>query len=357
MLQQSPCHVAAAAAGACFVEEAGWQMPAHFGDRAQEYQQAKKAAAIFDVSHRGKLHVTGSDAASFLHNLCTNDVKKLSIGDGCEAFFCNVQARVLSHAYVHHGQEGFWLDVAPGENAKLLKHLDHYLVSEQVEFADRTTELAQLLVAGPQARAVVSRALACELPDLQNLQQRDGLTALGNSGQIRRYDLLGVSGYALLVCFEDAQKFWLSLTEAGAVRAGLEAYEILRVEAGTPVYGKDMDESKLAPEVGRTQQAISYTKGCYLGQEPIVRIRDLGHVNRYLVGIRISGTVGVPRGAKLLREGKEEGVVTTAVQSPIFGPIALAYVRRGSHIPGTALDLETDGGKIPAVTVALPFVG
>src|SRR5262249_2121769 len=119
------------------------------------------------------------------------------------------------------------------------------------------------------------------------------------------------------------------------------------VEAGTPLYGADVTENNLAPEVGRTAQAISYTKGCYLGQEPIVRLRDLGHANRELTGLRIDGPEPAPAGAKLWREGKEVGQVTSSVYSPALGTaIALAYVRRGSTEPGTAVEVESGGGRL-----------
>jgi folate-binding protein YgfZ len=145
---------------------------------------------------------------------------------------------------------------------------------------------------------------------------------------------------------------------AGVRPAGLETYHTLRVEAGTPLYGVDIDESNLAPEVGRTRQAISYTKGCYLGQEPIVRIRDLGHVNRSLLAVKIAAQEPVPRGTRLFREGKEVGQVTSSVVSPRLGAtLALAYLRRGSDNAGTALEVEAGGGRRAAEVVALPLPG
>ena len=146
--------------------------------------------------------------------------------------------------------------------------------------------------------------------------------------------------------------------QRGAKPAGLAAADLLRVEAGTPVYGKDVTENNLAPEVGRTAQAISYTKGCYLGQEPIVRLRDLGHANRVLTGLRVEGTQPVPAGAKLWREGKEVGQVTSSVYSPALGTvIALAYVRRGNTEPGTALEVEIDSTRAGGSVASLPFAG
>jgi folate-binding protein YgfZ len=146
--------------------------------------------------------------------------------------------------------------------------------------------------------------------------------------------------------------------QAGARPAGLEAYNVLRIEAGTPVYGPDIDESRLVMEVGRTAQAISYTKGCYLGQEPVVMARDRGHVNRTLMGLRLREREVVPHGTRLLRDDKEAGQVASSVFSPRLGTaIALAYVRRGHQEPGTIVEVETSAGRRTAEVVSLPFGG
>ncbi len=139
----------------------------------------------------------------------------------------------------------------------------------------------------------------------------------------------------------------------------MRAYEPLRIEAGTPEYGRDIDETVLAPEVGRTRQAISYTKGCYLGQEPVVRIRDLGQVNRLLLGLEVQTDQPVPSGAKITRAGEPAGHLTSSAFSPRLGRVvALGYLRRGSQEPGTALAVETPTGEsVPAVATALPFSG
>lgn len=351
----------AARAGAQFVEEAGWLMPARYGNAQGEYRSARERVALFDVSNRGKVEVTGSDAVTFLQNLCTNDVAGLSLGAGCEVFFTTIQARVVAHALVYRlllqdQREALWLDTAPGMAARIIKHLDHYLISEQVELVDRTGEFAQLHLAGPQAPTVLKKVLHDDVPDLGQLQQMTRPFADGAICPIRRHDPLGVSGYDIVCWRSRAAEVWDVLINAGAVPAGLEAYEVLRVEAGTPVDGKDIDETTLALEVGRTRQTICYTKGCFLGQEPLVRIRDLGHVNRSLGGLKVSGAGTVPSGARLFREGKEVGRVTSSVVSPALGTvIALAYLRRGNE-PGTILEVEGDGTRRTAEVVSVPFV-
>lgn len=392
MPENLPLAAAHARAHAVLTEEFGWQVPAHFGDPAAEYQAVQQGAAVFDVSHRGKVEVSGTDAGSFLHNLCTNDVRKLAPGFGCETFFTNAQARVLAHGFVYHLQlqnwprpgdrrEVYWLDLAPGSGDRLVRHLRPYIVSEQVELADVTRDYAKFHLAGPQAQAVLEKALRGDLGGLEELQDvertfrnpsllRPGTRPPEGAPQqatamiripamatchIRRHSQLWLPGFDLVCQANRAETVWQHLTSAGTQPAGKEAFDALRIEAGTPLYGADVDETNLAPEAGRTPQAISYSKGCFLGQEPIVRIRDLGHVNRSLVGLKIEGADPVPRGARVFHEGKEAGQVTSAATSPRLGVVALAYVRREGQKPGTRLEVETATGRRAAEAMPLPF--
>lgn len=359
MADPTPLHDVTARDGAAFVEDAGWQVPARFSDAASEYAQARSGAALFDVSQRGKVELTGPEAAFFLHNVCTNDIKDLPIGAGCEAFLTTNKAKIVSYFYVYHlllhdGRPALWLDVPPGTSEKLMQQLDHYVISEQVEFADRTREFAQMHLAGPQAHAVLEKALLDDVPPLEDLQHMMRTFGVGDTCHIRRHDLLGVPGYDIVCLASRAGNVWQMLTRAGAKPAGREAYEILRVEAGTPELGPDLDENTFAPEVGRTKQAISYAKGCYLGQEPIVMARDRGQVNRVLLGVKLPDGP-VPHNSPLYHDGKEAGRVTSSVVSPRLGGVGLAYVRRGSQEPGTALEVDAGGTRRAAVVAGLPL--
>ncbi|HKI32055.1 MAG TPA: aminomethyltransferase family protein [Gemmataceae bacterium] len=363
MSERSPLHETTARAGAAFAEEAGWTMPLHYGDPAVEYRRAREGAALFDLSHRGKVELTGPEAEVFLHNLLTNDVKTLPYSHGRETFLCNVQGRVLASALVYRlkvfddpaflsNHDAFWLDVDPGLGDKVACHLDRHLISERAEIADCTPSFAHLHLAGPQAPELVAQDGITGLAAHELMQNGWGAETV----QFRRNDRLGVPGYDIVCPAAQAESHWTHWRERGATPAGLRAEETLRVEACTPVYGKDVTEANLAPEVGRTPQAISYAKGCYLGQEPIVRLRDLGHVNRVLTGLRLEGSEPVPAGAKLWRDGKEAGHVTSSVYSPALGTaIALAYVRRGSTDPGTALEVEAGAARGAAQVTSLPF--
>jgi folate-binding protein YgfZ len=342
--------------GATFSEEAGWLVPSHFGDPAGEYETARSGAVVFDRSHHGKIEAAGNDALVFLHNLSTNSVKALAPGSGCETFFCTPTARVVSHGYIYRllptgKRETLWLDLSPGLDEKTLRHLDRYIIGEDVTLFDRTQALAQVHLAGPDAPRVLSAVLGEE----PGAWTRCAFRTLDSRLTVRCTDPLGMPGYDLLCSAEQGALLWQELVSNGARPAGRDAWEILRVEAGTPVYGVDMDENTFAPEVSRTERAISYEKGCYLGQEPIVMARDRGVVQRGLVGLIVGDEPASP-GSLLYRDGKEVGRTTSSVRSPRLGAVALAYVRRGAQTPGTELEMAGAGANRKVRVAKLPMV-
>jgi folate-binding protein YgfZ len=360
MPETTALHEIAAQSGAVFAEEFGWLMPAHYGNAAAEYETARQQIALFDLSHHGQVEVSGADAASFLHNLCTNEVKNLPPGHGCEAFLTTGQAKIVALVTIYRAalapdRPTFLLDAGPGMGDKVIKHLDRYLISEQVELSDRTHTRVQMHLAGPQAHEVLERVLGMTMPELAELRHTSGPIA-GVACLIRRRQPLGLPGYDILCERAHAAAVWPALITGGAQPAGLQAYHILRVEAGTPVYGLDIDETNLPQEVGRVERTISFTKGCYIGQETVARIRTYGHVNRSLTGLLVNGATAATSGAKLFRGDKEVGHITSSVVSPRLGqPIALAYVRRGSEQPGTVLEVEgVEGWRATQIT-SLPF--
>lgn len=308
------------------------------------YQQATEQAVLFDLSSRSKIELIGPEALMYLNNLCTQDVKSLPIGAGCEAFLTTAKAKIVAHVLIGHfarpGDGAFvLLDTVPGQAGKVLAHLNHFLISEQVELADRTDSLGQFHVCGPKAENALQESLGEPVAELQELGNR---TLVGPGGElifVRRNDALALPGYDLLCPTAIAAELSGRLTSVGTTTAGPEIWETLRIEAGLPVYGLEMDDNRLAMEVGRTR-AISYTKGCYLGQETIVMARDRGHVNRLLTLLRIDGDQPVSAGAKVLHAEQEVGQVTSSTVSPRFGPVALAYLRRGFWEPGMQLRLE-----------------
>ena len=230
MAEQSPLHELTSQAAASFIEQAGYEMPQHYGDPLAEYRQTRQAASVFDLSHRGKVEVAGAEADSFLHNLSTNDVKGMPVGAGCEAFFATPTARAVDfvliyHVRLHDGRDAFWLDLEPGQGEKMLRYLDRYLISEQAEFADRTREFAHIHLAGPQAKAVLEKALLDDVPDLEPLQHMVRTFGTSSHSHVRRHDPLALPGYDIVCLRSLAANVWGLLLRAGAKPAGLQAYE------------------------------------------------------------------------------------------------------------------------------------
>ena len=355
MAERTPLHEQTTAAGAVYVEEADFLVPAHFGEVLTEYRTARTAAVLIDCSPRGKIEVQGADAARFLHNLTTNDILNLKPGCGCEAFLTTTKAKVIAYLLIYRHvapvePAGFSLDVAPGAADKVMQYLDRYLISEQVEFGNYTTAFAQMHLAGPHAATLLQPILGeVEVPT-EPLRH----TRSATESWLRRHDALGLPGYDIVCPANRAANVWQRLVLAGARPAGRDACEILRIEAGLPRQGADIDDNTFAPEVGRIAETICYTKGCYLGQESIVMARDRGQVNRRLVGVRLpSGPV--PHGSLLFADDKEVGRVTSSIHSPHLGMgLGLAYVRRGHQQAGTKLQVETTGKRLAAEVIALP---
>jgi len=326
-------------------------------DIVHQYQAACARAVLFDLSTLAKVELSGLEARPFLHNLCTNDVKNLAEGSGCEAFLTTAKARVVAHVFVGHfriqDQPVLLLDAVPGQANVLVRHLNHYIVSEQVEVADRTEAYSLIRVVGPLARSQLETFFGCHLAGLKHLQHQAIRFPDRSGGFVRRFD--GLSLPAFDVIGPKAAVSWADKWEVPPADGAV--YECLRVEAGLPVFGFDMDDTRLVMEIGRTAQAICYTKGCFLGQEPIVMARDRGQVNRLLLGVKLPPGKPLERGARLFKGEAEVGQVTSSVFSPRLNQvIALAYLKRGHHEPVLELvvDPATDGRK--AIVTALPFI-
>lgn len=330
-------------------------MPTDHGDVTAEYWAVRRGVGLIDRSDLGMLEVTGRDRATFLHAMLSQDIKALAPGQGAAASLLDIHGKIQCFAAVWAMEDKILLVTPPGQAAKLAEALDKHLFAEKAYMRDATGEIDLALVAGPEAPAFVSRLAGVKVPETPWAHVVGTLGGV-ETRLVRGDGETGEAEVWLAAPAAHAEPPRSTLVGAGARPVGRTAFESLRIEAGTPVFGADADETVLLPEIPLAPR-VSYSKGCYLGQEVVVRIRDRGHVNRMLRGLVLEGPHVPARGDRVTADRTEIGHVTSAVMSIGLGrPIALAFVRRQHAEPGTAVQVVTsDGGAIPATVSALPF--
>ena len=348
--------------GARFGIENGAEVVMNYGDTAAEYRALQEGAAILDLSFRGRLCVAGSDRLRFLHGQVTNDIKRLQVGEGIYAALVNAKGRMESDLNVFLLSEELLLDFEPGLSETILRRLEKYIVADDVQVINVGRLYGLLSVQGPQAAAVVRNSgIFPEIPQRKyNFRQLADPAA----GELYLMNLPRVStnGFDFFVPQEEltsvAERLWEAARTVGGSTVGWEAFEAARIESGIPRFGIDMDNSSFPQECGIDARAVSYSKGCYIGQEVLNRIHTLGHVNRELRGLGLAKDLkSLPaRGDKLFSDGKEAGWITSALASPgLQENIALGFVRREAGEIGTELKLRTAEGESTVRIVALPF--
>lgn len=346
--------------GAIFGRIRGVDVARHYGDPAAAYAEAVDSVAVRDRSHRTRLLVTGRAPVSTLSGVLTGRMPVAPAGAapaGTEvdpagpretghaeySAVLSAKGRVIADLRVMWGpdaaEESLWLDVPAPAAQALLEHLKRYVPPRLAAVEDVTADSGLLTVMGPEASVVLAEmlfddeAVAEALVDLE-----EGEYIVGGRGGERlvRTGEVDTPAWDVFSSGEGARRLWEGMLERGVAAVGAGVWDTLRVEAGRPAFGQDMDESRLLPEVGIVDRAVDHNKGCYTGQEVVVRIRDRGHVNRELRGLRLGDGPAPAVEAELFYEGDAAGVVTNAVESPRSGPIALAYVRRevpeGGHV-------------------------
>lgn len=356
MLKQSPLIDFHRSNGAALKEQDGWLVADRFGDPRAEYAAARSAVGLIDLSHRGLLQFTGPDCLSFLQGMLSNDLRALKPFDGQYSAILTQQGKVVADVRVLCSMNSFYLDFWENLKAKVIAHLNRYLVADEVEIADRSAEYSFISVQGPRAEMLLKTITQnVDLPTLT--KQHAMITLEGAAICVVREDP-GMPAFDLIVPMASAVGTAQKLTDAGrqfsAAWIGEQTQNILRVEAGVPRYGVDFSEDNLLLEVG-IDDAVSFTKGCYLGQEVVERIRSRGHVNKKLCGLLLDGAEPAGAGDQLLANGKEAGRITSSVFSlRLERPIALGYVIKEHWEPGAELTVR-HGGDMRATVTRLPF--
>ena len=344
--------------GAVLAERDGWLLPAHFGNPAGEYQKVRSAAGLIDLSHRGLLQFTGSDRLPFLQGLLSNDLRILKPLDGQYATVLTQQGKVIADVRVLCSLNSFYLDFWENLRSKIIDHLNRYLVADEVEIADRSDEYSILSIQGPRSEALLRDLVGqAELPD--QLWHHTMVNIDGAAICVVSASHTGEPGFDLIAPQASLADLAHKLTDAGkkfsAAWVGEEAQHILRVEAGIPRYGVDFSEDNLLLEVG-IDHAVSFSKGCYLGQEVVERIRSRGHVNKRLSGLLLDGQEAAEAGDSISAGDKEVGRVTSSVISPrLKRPIALGYLNKDFWTPGAEVSIQRRDARVRATVTPLPF--
>ncbi|HWP35228.1 MAG TPA: aminomethyltransferase family protein [Thermodesulfobacteriota bacterium] len=370
MPQRTVLHDRERALGASFAEFFGFELPAHFGDPVAEHRAVRAAAGLFDFAYRGFVEVSGPHRVRFLDGQVTAALKGLVDGQGAYAATLTPTGKMVADLRVYVVGETFLLDTPPAAARAVIEHLAHFRVADRVTFVDVTDRLGALLVQGPASAAVAEAALGAPLPPpvpYANLTRRVE-TLADDRGPVEvrlcRCSLTGEEGFELLCPAPRLPALYDRLLEAGRplglVPAGQLAFESLRIEAGVPLFGVDMDSST-NPLEARLTHAISFQKGCYTGQEVIAKATYIGQVNRLLVGLEFpEGVAGLAPGDPLVAADKETGRITSLAYAPTLErPVGLGMVRREAAEPGTRLTAASRGApavRRPAVVAALPFV-
>jgi len=329
-----------------------------------DYTALHEGAVTGAIADRRQIAVRGPDRASFLQGFLTNDIVSLGAGQGCYAAWLTPQGRMLSDLHVLESGEMILLDVPASDADQTAERLEQFHFTEDVEIASLAGSLRAVWLHGPQGPQILEalaprrgappadRAPATEAAPYAEWLNYDNVRATigGVAVVIARIDQLGVPGYAIYVDLEHEAGLTQALGEAGAVAASAATLETARVEARYPMFGVDMTTDTIPLEAGIEDRAISLTKGCYVGQEVIIRVLHRGHgrVARKLVGLRADGAVP-HHDAKIFSGEREIGFVTSGASSPREGPIALGYVHRDFLEPGTAVEIDTGGRRSSAV--------
>ncbi len=343
-----------------------WEVVACVGTFEDDYAAIRRRAGAIDLSHRTILRVTGNDRTKFLQGIISNDAALLTPGRGLYATILTFKGKMETDLTVYALKDALWVDAESEVSEKLLRLLNRYTIGTDARIENLSGGYGLLGVYGPNAATTLESALhGARLPTTALAVVES--TWQGQSAAVAGSGYPGTPGYCVLLSADALPAAWSAVVDSGGdghVKAvGRDALEAVRIETGVPRFGSDMSEENFPPEARIEDRAISYTKGCYMGQETIARIKTYGHVNRLLVGLLPDTDRPIAHGTALyhsdvtsvLREHKEAGYVTSSIVSPALKRvIALGYVHRTLATPGSTVSVGSET-PIPATVVSLPF--
>ena len=357
MPRRTPLYAAHRALDAKMVDFAGWEMPVSYRGAAEEHGAVRERCGLFDVSHMGEIEVRGPAAAAVCQELTVNDVSRLRIGDGQYTVLCNEQGGVLDDLIIFRlGPARFLLVVNAANTAADLAWIQGH-ARDDAEVLDRSEEMALLALQGPEAEAMLRRLTPLDLPALRPFAAIEGRVA-GLAVLVSRTGYTGEDGFELLVASADVCALWDAVLQVverhGGQPAGLAARDTLRLEAGLPLCGSDMDSTTTPLEAG-LGWVVKLGKERFIGRAALAEQAATGLVRR-LVGIELIEP-GIPRhGFAVWHNGTTVGQVTSGTKSPTLGRfIGLAYLTTGAAAPGTPVEVDIRGRRLPARVVDRPF--
>ena len=358
-MKRTPLYEIHGALGATFAESyENWQLVGHFTDPTKEHTTVRRDVGIVDLSHRGRLRLTGSDRAVYLHRIISNDVEGLAVGQGNYATILTNRGKIIADMNVYVFEDSIGIETNAETRSILFQELDKYLIADDVTIEDLTERTGAVGVHGPNSAELIKKVYGL---DVRDLHEYHSLVHEINGQRIIcvRANETGEVGYNLCTASESIEWLWdTTLTKGrtfGAEPVGLTALNSLRIEAGIPRYGAELNDS-VFPGEAELEQAISFEKGCYIGQEIVARMKYRGHPNRLLRGFEITGDTLPQSGGRLFDGDKEIGWLTSAVVSPTLGKtIGMGYIRTAFTDEGNQVEIETADSRVDATVRLLPF--
>jgi folate-binding protein YgfZ len=309
------------------------------------YNAARTQAALAEKDWSGLVKFTGSERASWLQGMVTNDVQKLQPAQGCFAAHLTPQGKIVAQMHILADDDSLWFSLERAVVPKLMAAFEKLLITEDVQMSDVSDQWEALAVVGPKSREVIESWLGEPL----NLSETYSHKAFSQCRVV-----VSELGFEVWVLREVADKALRALAASGATAIDHGTWDVLRTEAGIPMYGVDIDESTTLPELG--DHGISYEKGCYVGQEVVAKVKYIGHVNRRFSGLVLNGNQLPDTKSAIRKDGKDVGYITTSVFSPgLNKPIALGFVSRTAYAPGTDVEVLSEGRTLKATISNLPF--
>ncbi len=329
--------------------DGGATAPLRYSSMPEEVRAVREGCGLVDRSWTGRLELLGADRHRFLNAYVTCEVKGLGAGHGAYGFFTNPKGGILADAVVIALEDRLWLQLPAGQEDAISTHLRKYILADRVEIR-QLEDMLPITLLGPRAAEV----LACPLPEAGDWRHVRAKVH-GTEVALQRTGRLGAEAWTLWVSASIAGPLMEHLLEIpGVVPVGFETLEVLRAEAGIARFGRDFGPENFPQETGAEDESVSYTKGCYLGQEVVARIHYRGGVQKALRGLDFGAGPAPEPGTVLLHEGRESGAATTVAASVTLGrPIGLGILHRRAAEPGTKLDLPGGG---TAEVRELPFV-